>query len=120
MNILRAFTPKGLLKIGLSFVFIYIAIASIALPNAWVSLSPVYLRFFFAPQIIIYAAAVYEIILGLWLISGKQTYYAAILSAITLLLVILFNLGSLMIIFYDISLIFASLALVSLSYKGSK
>lgn len=66
-------------------------------------------------QILLTLFSVYEIILALWLLIGKQLFYAGLLSAATLIGIAAFNLGAIDIVFRDISLALSALALAVLT-----
>ena len=100
-----------LLRVGLAFVFGYASISAFLDPNAWIGFFPQFLKNIFPNQILLYSHSLAEIILAIWLLSGKWTKYAAAVSALALLSIIIFNLGSLDIIFRDIGLFFMALAL---------
>ena len=62
----------------------------------------------------------YQIGLALWLLSGKYTFYAAILAAVTLLGIIFPNISDLDVIFRDVAIFFGAVALALLTYPASK
>lgn len=106
-----------LLRIGLAFVFLYAAIASFLDPNSWIGYFPLFLRQLMRPQILLSGFSVYEILLAIWLLSGKYAFYSASLTGLTLSGIIIPNLGAWDIIFRDVGLLFAALALAVLNYK---
>ncbi|KKS44207.1 hypothetical protein A2567_01415 [Candidatus Azambacteria bacterium RIFOXYD1_FULL_42_11] len=106
------------LRFGIAFVFFYAAIFSFLNPNDWIGFFPVFLRNILPTGLILAGFSFYELTLGFWLISGKLQFYSAILSALTILGIIVFNLGAFDIVFRDIGLFFAALALAFLSRKG--
>ena len=59
--------------------------------------------------------SVYEIALGLWLLSNKKTFYAAILSALTMAGIVIFNLQGMNVVFRDVTIFFAAAALAVLT-----
>lgn len=106
------------LRIGIAFTFFYAAIFSFLNPNDWIGFLPIFLRNLFPTVIILMAFSLYELIFGFWLLSGKFQFYGALFSALTILGIIVSNLGASDIIFRDIGLFFAALALVFLSRTG--
>ena len=106
-----------LLRVGLAIVFLYAAVASFIEPDAWIGYLPIFLRHIFPASILLGGFSIYEILLSLWLLSGKKTLYAASLSAITLIGIIFANIGALDIIFRDFAILFSALALAALSYR---
>ena len=60
---------------------------------------------------------IFNIVLALWLLSGKKIFYAAILSSVAIFFITLFNLGAFDIVFRDIGLLFAAIALAVMHYE---
>ena len=104
-----------LLRAGIAFSFFYAAIFSFVNPTNWIGFFPSFLTNLIPGVILLPIFSVYEILLGLWLISNKKIFYASVLSSMTLFSVVIFNLGVLDIVFRDISILFASIALSFLS-----
>lgn len=112
---LKQKTVLILLRLGIAFGFFYAAIFSFLNPNDWIGFFPIFLRNFFGAGLILPAFSFYEIILGFWLLSGKYGFAAGLISAATFLSIIVFNLGAFDIVFRDVGLFFAVLALAILS-----
>lgn len=104
-----------LLRLGLAFGFFYAAIASFLNPNDWIGFFPMFLRDFLGANLVLAAFSFYELILGFWVISGKYGFLAALISAATLLGIIVFNIGAFDIVFRDVGLFFAAITLAILS-----
>ena len=107
-----------LLRIGIAFGFFYTAVFSFLNPNDWIGFFPMFLRDFFGVNLVLISFNFYELILGFWLISGKYGFLAGLISAATMLGIIVFNLGAFDIIFRDVGLFFAALALTFLSRRA--
>ncbi len=105
-----------LLRVALAIPFLYAAIASFLQPEAWVGFFPPWLLFI-PGSVLLTIFSLYELALAFWLLSGKQAYYAALLAALSLAGIIVFNLGALDIVFRDLGLLFAALALLFLSKR---
>lgn len=103
--------PSVLLRVGLAVVFLYAAGASFISPNDWIGYLPQFARDFVSDKLLLTIFSVYELILVVWLLSGKYVKLAALLSAATLTGIVIFNYGILAITFRDIGLIFAAAAL---------
>ncbi|MDP2637220.1 MAG: hypothetical protein Q8P03_01255, partial [bacterium] len=104
-----------LLRIGLAFVFFYAAISSFFEPLNWVGFFPQFLRSLIPQNMLLLGFSLFEAAMGLWLLSGRKVFLASFISALSFLGIVLFNLGSLDILFRDIGLLFAALALLFLS-----
>lgn len=103
------------LRFGIAFSFLYTAVSSFLSPNSWIGFFPMFLRDLIPANILLLIFSIFEIILALWLISNKAIFYASILSSFTLLGIIIFNFSSFDIVFRDVTILFAALALAFLS-----
>src|SRR5256885_1009733 len=108
-------TAKVILRWGLAFIFFYAAIASLRHPDVWVAYFPNFLRTALSEHLLIVIVSVFEMALAAWLFWGKKLLWSAGLSIITLAFIIIFNLGIFDIVFRDIGLLFAALALLELA-----
>ncbi|HVW23499.1 MAG TPA: MauE/DoxX family redox-associated membrane protein [Candidatus Saccharimonadales bacterium] len=107
-------TTAWLLQIGLAFVFIYAGVGSLTQPNVWLGYLPHFLVTQTQAHDILKLFAVYELLLAIWLLSGRWRRYAAVLSALTFLGIILAQPGDLLITFRDVGLLFTAAALFTL------
>lgn len=105
------------LRIGLAFVFIYAAVSAFFDPESWIGYIPDFIGSSVTKGYFLFAHDVFGSVLGLWLLSGKKTFYAALVSCAMLAGIILTNLGVFLIVFRDIGLFFAAVALAVLSRK---
>lgn len=108
------------LRLGIATVFLYAAIASFLDPLSWVGFFPVWLRALFPATILLYLFSTYEIVLAFWLLSGRRALYAASLAALTLFGIVIFNTGALDIVFRDVAILFAAIALATLTHEQRK
>ena len=99
------------LRIGLAFVFFYAAVAALLDPFSWVGFFPGWLRALLPDELLLPAHSAAEIILALWLISGWRAFYSAVLASIAIGGIVIFNIGSVDIIFRDVAILFAAIAL---------
>ena len=101
-----------LLRIGVAFAFLYAAIASFVEPQVWVGYLPAFMLNLISGSILLPAFSIVEIIVALWLLSGKALFYSGMISALMMAGIIVFNFGALDIDFRDITILFASIALM--------
>jgi hypothetical protein len=109
-----------LLRAGLAGVFLYAAFAAFIDPDSWVGFLPQFVSDFADPKFILSVFSIYEILLALWLLSGKESFHAALLSAATLFALVVQNIGALDILFRDFAIFMMALALTSLSASHEK
>lgn len=110
-----------LLKVGLAVVFLYAAVAAFFDPGSWIGYFPSFLREILPGHLVLNLFSIYEISLALWLIWGRWLFWSGLLSALSLLGIVVFNLSQMDVIFRDLGLIFMALALmVQSKLKSSK
>ena len=100
-----------LLRIGLAFVFLYAATASLQHPLVWAVYLPAFMTKAIAATTLIKILAVYELALVVWLLSGRLLRYCALLCALTLTGIVITNPTQLITTFRDVGLVFMALAL---------
>ncbi|MEK6760702.1 MAG: hypothetical protein AABX93_02145 [Nanoarchaeota archaeon] len=103
------------LRIGLAFSFIYAAVSILLHPLFWVGFIPSFAEIFFPAEKIIYAHAVLDAVLGIWLLTNKKIFYASVLSAANVFLITAFNFGAMDIVFRDVTIFFSAVALAVLT-----
>jgi len=113
-------TASLFLRVGIGFSFLYAGIAVFLDPNSWIGFVPGFIENLVSKELFLYAHGLFDFLLALWLISGKKTFYASILASLTMSGIVIFNLSSLDILFRDISILFAAIALALLSLKDKE
>ncbi len=107
------------IRTGLAFVFIYAAVSAFTDPQSWIGFVPSFIQNTITRGYFLFVHDAINFGLGLWLLSGKKQYWAAIASCLVLTGIILGNLGSFLITFRDIGLLMAAIALAVMNYKKS-
>jgi uncharacterized membrane protein len=102
-----------LLRLGIAFSLIYVGIVSFVNPSSWIGFIPSFLQ----GSTLLIVFSVYEIALGLWLLWGKKIFYASVLTALTMFFIVIFNLGAFDIVFRDLTIMLAAIALAVLTRK---
>lgn len=105
------------LRLAVAIPFLYAAIAALLQPDSWIGFIPSWVQSLIPGSLMLLGFSIYQLGLSLWLLSGKKALYSAILSAVTLAAITLPNLTVLDIVFRDIGLLLAAVALAVLSYK---
>jgi len=109
-----------ILRWGLAFIFFYAAVASLLRPESWLTYFPQFLKNILPSHILLVGFSFYELILAALLFWGRKLAQASILAAITLGVIIVFNLDSLDAVFLDAGLLMAALALFEIIRNGKK
>lgn len=103
------------LRIGLAYVFLYAAVASLQHPIEWIGFLPPFMTKAVDGHTLIHMFSVYEIVLAAWLLVGKYLRYGALLAAATLGGIVVMDLSQLVITFRDIGLALMAVALALLT-----
>jgi uncharacterized membrane protein YphA (DoxX/SURF4 family) len=104
-----------LLRIGLTFVFAYAGVSSLRQPAEWVGYLPGFMARMSDAQTLIKLFAAYELLLALWLLTGKYLRYGAVFAALTLASITVMNVPQLIITFRDVGLVLMAVALFFLA-----
>lgn len=107
------------LRLGLAFSFLYVAVSIFLNPVSWIGFVPKFAEIFLPVGKLIYAHAVLDAFLGIWLLTNRKIFYAAVLSAANLFLITALNLGAMEIVFRDVTIFFSAVALAVLT-KNSR
>lgn len=78
MDKLRGYAP-GVLRIGISLVFLWFSISQLMDPVTWTGYIPPPLAANFNPLMLVYANAIFELVFGIMLILGIFTRISAVL-----------------------------------------
>lgn len=102
------------LRIGLTAVFIYAAIASFMDPDTWASFIPSFMGEIVPVKTLLMAFSVYELVLAILLFLDRYVFAAAILSALTMAGIVVTNAPGMDVVFRDVAIMFMALALAAL------
>ena len=111
----RANLAELLLRLGLSFAFFYAGIAALAQPDSWAGFVPAWIGSVIAIGMFLKIHAVVQILLAAAILLLPNPFYPALLAAGAMAGVVISNLAIMDVVFRDISIMFAALALASLS-----
>ena len=102
--------PSWFLRAGLAFVFSYAAVSSLVHPAAFARYFPSFLPASWISGLLP-AFAVYELLLTVGLMVDRYTYAASLLAALTLLAIVAANPDAFAVLFRNVAIAFAALAL---------
>ncbi len=100
-----------LLRIALAFAFLYPAYGFWKNPGDWVGYIPAFAKGFASTDMLMMLIAGVHIVIALWLLSGWRIFIPSILAALFLSSVVYFNFNQIDVLFRDIALAIAALAL---------
>lgn len=102
-----------LLRLSVAFSFLFPPVNALLYPYDWIGYFPKFMRGIVPDPVLLHVFGLVEVALGLWLLSGKRIFIPALVSAALLILIVLFNLNDLQVLFRDIALALAALALAA-------
>lgn len=106
-----------ILRVALAIPFLFVAIDATMQPEAWIGFVPSFLKNILPGPLLLGTHSLFNLGLAVWLLSGWRTKYAAAFSALNLATIIVVNLMALDVIFRDVGLLLAAVALGVLQYK---
>ncbi len=111
-----------LLRIGVAFAFLYPALNAYVNPDAWLGYFPQFVRSIadsagIPDMLLLHGFGAIEIILALWILTGWRIFWPSLLAALMLLAIVVFDYREFAILFRDLSIAAAALALALYSYR---
>jgi len=108
------------LRIGVAFALLYAAIDGFVDPNAWIDYFPSFMQRVAPLVTLLHAFGLLEIVIALWVLSGKKIFIPSALAVLMLVAIVLFNVVEFQLLFRDLSIAAAALALAVISWpRGS-
>ena len=100
-----------ILRVGVAFAFLYPPVDALFDPTTWVGYLPHFVRGFAPDLVVLHGFGLLEVGIALWILSGKKIFIPSVLATLILLFIVYLNLQDFQIIFRDVSIAAASLAL---------
>ena len=112
------FLPKislaeWMLRAGLALSFLYPPIDAWGDAYSWIGYFPALLTDLVAPHgiVLLHLFGVVEIVLALWILVGKNVRLPALIAALLLLAIVVFNLPQMQVLFRDLTIALMAVAL---------
>lgn len=100
------------LRAGAAYAFLYPPLAALADPVSWFSYFPGFIRNLpLDPALILHGFGAIEVVIALWLLSGRNIRIPAALATVLLLGIVAFNTAQMDVVFRDLSIALMTLAL---------
>ena len=103
------------LRVGVAFAFLYASLDAFVDPFSWIDFFPRFVRGIVPDLTLLHAFAVIEIVIALWILSGKKIFIPTALATVLLVSIVVFNLSEFQFLFRDLSIAAAALALAVMS-----
>lgn len=100
-----------LLRLGVAFAFLYPPVNAFLDPYAWIGYFPIFMQGIIPDMALLHLFGLVEVIIGLWILSGRRIFIPSVVATALLLAIVVLNLGDFQILFRDVSIALAALAL---------
>ena len=106
-----------IVRLGVAFAFIYPPVSAWFTPLSWVGYLPEFVHVLSIDEfVLLHIIGFVEIIVGLWILTGRHIFVPSVAASIFLITLVLFNINQLEVLFRDISILAMTLALAVWSY----
>lgn len=99
------------LRIGVAFAFLYPPLDAILNPDSWIGYFPKFIHGIAPDLVLLHGFGIVEVIIALWILSGKKIFLPSIAAGFMITTIVLFNLGNFEILFRDLSIAMMAFAL---------
>lgn len=107
-----------ILQGGVAFSLLYPPIAAISDPYSWIGYFPSFIQNLpIETMTLLHVFGVVEVVLALWILSGWRIYIPSAITAVLLIAIVVFNMSQFPVLFRDISIAAAAIALVFIDYE---
>ena len=113
-------TATLVLKLGVGFVFLYVGITGLIHPDLYIGYFPQAILGIIPNNLLSGIYSVFEILLALWLLFGKQTFIVASILSLMLIGIMVINWQLFPILFRNVGILGATIALAILDYGNKK
>ncbi len=108
--------PQLVLRIGIAFAFLYPPLSALFDPVAWLSYFPAWMLGYVPDAVLLHSFGVLEVVLGIWILSGWRVFLPSVVATLILVAVVLIDLYNFDVLFRDLSIAAAGLALAIMTY----
>ncbi len=110
-----------LLRLGIALAFLYPPIAALSDPYSWIGYFPRFVTTLpVNPLIILHAFGLLEVIIAFWILWGRRIQLPSLAAAALLLAIVAVNFGDIDVLFRDVALALAALALAFMPEPSEK
>lgn len=120
MNPLKLPLPELLLRAAIAFSFLYPPIAALSDPDAWTGYFPGFILALGIDSLtLLHVFGALEGVIALWILFGRKVFFPSIVAAVLLMAIVVLNGIQFPILFRDVSIALAALALAFMSNNGT-
>lgn len=108
------------LRIGVAFAFLYPPFSALSDPYSWFGYFPSFMRGIVPDLVLLHAFGLLEVLIAIWILSGWKMAYPAALAALMLVAIVAFNAAQFEVVFRDLAIAAAALALALMHWPGQR
>lgn len=109
-----------ILRIGVAFAFLYPPISALSAPESWIGYFPNFLFGYVSDEILLHTFGAVEVIIALWILSGKYIFWPSVIACAMLVGIVAFNMPNFEVVFRDLSIAAAAAVLALLAKTRQK
>lgn len=102
---------RFILRVGVAFAFLYPPIDAWTNPYDWIGYFPGFIHGVVPDMVLLHAFGLVEIVIAVWILWGRNIFWPAALATLMLVSIVAFNMSNFIVLFRDLSIAAASLAL---------
>lgn len=112
---------QWILRIGVAFAFAYPALNAVSNPDSWIGYFPQFMLGLGIPhEVLLHGFGVIEIVIAVWILWGWRLEVPALIAAAMLVAIMAFNPTQFEILFRDLSIAAAALAIAADAWAKRK
>ena len=112
-------TTHLLVRVGVAFAFLYPVVSAFMEPDSWIGYFPGFMRGIVPDPLLLHSFGLVEVVIALWILSGRRIFIPSVLASVMLVAIVAFNFNSMDVVFRDLSIACAALALATASRQKS-
>ena len=93
-----------LLRAGVALTFLYPPLDALVDPYSWLGYFPHFLQGILPDMVLLHSFGAVEVVLALWILSGKYIFWPSVAATCMLLAIVIFNIPDFPILFRDVSI----------------
>lgn len=112
---------QWLLRIAAAIAFLYPPLSALSSPDSWIGYFPPFLlNSGVPPEVLLHGFGIIEAVIALWILSGWRIEWPSTLAALMLAAIVAFNSAQFEVLFRDVCIALACLALADDAWQKSK
>jgi len=108
------------LRIGVAFALLYPPLNALADPSAWIGYFPPFTRGYVPDEVLLHVFGIVEVILALWILSGRRIFWPSAATTLMLLGIVVFNPTNFQVLFRDLTIAAMTISLAVINYGDER